>query len=363
MAVGSTSATRRAARRWWSSASSRPGACSAPVASFGGAGKSFAGQADDPFFLDLRIFDLLYGTNLKEAGNDTLDNYNVNTIALQVPKDDLALGANAGANPIVGIYTDTEAPAVTTRNADGTRAVSENFVHVSRLGNPLVNEVVIDVARKDKFNASAPANDGEYLERVTKPLVPKLVEAIYGIKAPAEPRNDLVSVFLTGVDGLNKPADGTPSELLRLNMSIAPSADPKRLAVLEKDTAGFPNGRRLTDDVVDIGLQVLMGELVGAPNDLGDGVNANDVRFGSAFPYVALPHSGSSTEPRATAAGAGPAVSTAGTTSGAAPVGGVQTGAGGTAGGFPVLPPALMLGGLGVAGWALQSRRRLASIL
>ena len=281
------------------------------IASFGGAGKSFAGQADDPFFLDLRIFDLLYGTNLKEAGNDTLDNYNVNTIALQVPKDDLALGANAGANPIVGIYTDTEAPAVTTRNADGTRAVSENFVHVSRLGNPLVNEVVIDVARKDKFNASAPANDGEYLERVTKPLVPKLVEAIYGIKAPAEPRNDLVSVFLTGVDGLNKPADGTPSELLRLNMSIAPSADPKRLAVLEKDTAGFPNGRRLTDDVVDIGLQVLMGELVGAPNDLGDGVNANDVRFGSAFPYVALPHSGSSTEPRATAAGAGPAVSTA----------------------------------------------------
>ncbi|HEY3241187.1 MAG TPA: DUF4331 domain-containing protein, partial [Acidimicrobiia bacterium] len=318
------------------------------IASFGTAGKSFAGQADDPFFLDLRVFDLLYGTNLKEAGNDTLDNYNVNAIALQVPKNDLALGADAGANPIIGIYSDTEAPAVTTRNPDGTETASDNFVRVSRLGNPLVNEVVIDAARKDKFNASVPADDGQYLERVTKPLVPKLIEAIYKIKAPAEPRNDLVSVFLTGVEGLNKPANGTPSELLRLNTSIAPSASPKRLGVLEKDTAGFPNGRRLADDVVDIGLQVLMGELVGTPNDLGDGVDANDVAFAPAFPYVALPHSGSSTEPRATRA-----------SSAAAPVGGVQTGAGGTAGvPFPLLPAALVVGGVGLAGSALLPRRR-----
>ena len=330
------------------------------IATYGNGAKSFAGQADDPFFLDLRVFDLLYGTNLKEAGNDTLDNYNVNAIALQVPKNDLALGADAGANPIVGIYTDTEAPAVTTRNPDGTRALSENFVHVSRLGNPLVNEVVIDVARKDKFNASAPANDGEYLERVTKPLVPKLIESIYKIKAPAEPRNDLVSVFLTGVEGLNKPANGTPSELLRLNMSIAPSANPKRLAVLEKDIAGFPNGRRLTDDVVDIGLQVLMGELVGTPNDLGDGVDVNDVAFAPAFPYVALPHSGSSTEPRGTAAAGGNApVSNAGTTSAAAPVGGIQTGAGGTSGAqIPLLPSALAFSGAALASWGALSRRR-----
>ena len=335
------------------------------IATYGNGAKSFAGQADDPFFLDLRIFDLLYGANLKESGNDTLDNYNVNAIALQVPKNDLALGADAGANPIVGIYSDTEAPAVTTRNPDGTRALSDNFVHVSRLGNPLVNEVVIDLARKDKFNASAIANDGEYLERVTKPLVPKLIESIYKIKAPAEPRNDLVSVFLTGVEGLNKPANGTPSEVLRLNMSIAPTAGPKRLAVLEKDTAGFPNGRRLADDVVDISLQVLMGELVGTPNDLGDGVDANDVAFASAFPYVALPHSGSSTEPRATAAAAaGPTAGTAATPGAAAPVGGVQTGAGGTSGaGFPLLPSTLLAGGIALASWALISRRRAATVL
>ena len=335
------------------------------IVTYGNGAKSFAGQSDDPFFLDLRVFDLLYGANLKEAGNDTLDNYNVNAIALQVPKNDLALGADAGANPIVGIYTDTEAPAVTTRNPDGTRAVSDNFVHVSRLGNPLVNEVVIDLARKDKFNASAIANDGEYLERVTKPLLPKLIESIYKIKAPAEPRNDLVSVFLTGVEGLNKPANGTPSEVLRLNMSIAPTASPKRLAVLEKDTAGFPNGRRLADDVIDISLQVLMGELVGTPNDLGDGVDANDVAFTSAFPYVALPHSGSSTEPRATAAAVavGPSAGTA-ATPGAAPVGGVQTGAGGTNGaGFPVLPSTLLAGGIALASWALISRRRPATVL
>ena len=103
--------------------------------------------------------------------------------------------------------------------------------------------------------------------------------------------------------------------------------------MLEKDTAGFPNGRRLSDDVVDIGLQVLMGELVGTPNDLGDGVNANDVAFAPAFPYVALPHSGSSTEPRATAAAAaGPGVTTAAAPGDTAPVGGVQTGTGGAAG-------------------------------
>jgi hypothetical protein len=328
------------------------------VVSFGSAGRSFAGQADDPFFLDLRVFDLLYGGNLSEVGNGTLTNYNVNTIALQVAKGELALNGDAGANPIIGIWSDTERPAVRTQAADGSVTFSPEFVHVSRLGMPLVNEVVIDVARKDLFNASLPENDAQFLERVTKPLLPKLIENIYKIPAPPEPRNDLVNVFLKGVPDLNQPPKVTPSEMIRLNTAIASSPNPKRLGVLEGDTAGFPNGRRLTDDVIDIALQVMMGELVGSPNDLGDGVNENDVAFGNAFPYVALPHSGSSTDPRATRL---PAAAVPVSGGGATPRGAVQTGAGGMASvPVPLLPAGLVFGGVGLAAWALLPRQRNA---
>ncbi len=240
---------------------------------------SFAGQADDPFFLDLRVFDLLYGGNLSEVGHDSLKGYNVNSIALQVPTADIT----ANGDPVVGVWSTTS-----RKTANG------NYVQVSRLGNPLVNEVVIPLKDKDKFNASQPSGDGQFLSYVTNPGLPKVIEAVYGIKAPAEPRNDLVSVFLTGVPGLNQPAHLTaPGEELRLNTSIKPTATPNRLGVIAGDNAGFPNGRRLADDVIDISLQVVEGELVGAPNDLGDGVNANDSKFGTHFPYVALPHSGS----------------------------------------------------------------------
>src|SRR5205807_3350027 len=129
----------------------------------------------------------------------------------------------------------------------------------------------------------------------------KLIQKIYNIPAPTTPRNDLVSVFLTGVDGLTSPklnadkgAHAAPAEELRLNMSIAPSALPNRLGVLAKDNAGFPNGRRLSDDVVDIELQALEGILLpnhpAAVATLGDGVNADEQSFGTSFPYLALPN-------------------------------------------------------------------------
>ncbi|MFI2434025.1 DUF4331 domain-containing protein [Streptomyces sp. NPDC018693] len=241
--------------------------------------QTFAGQADDPFFLDLRVFDLLYGGNLSEVGNDTLKGYNVNSIALQVPND---LITQSSHQPVVGIWSTTQ-----RRTAQG------NFTQVSRLGSPLVNEVVNPIKDKDKFNASQPKDDAQFLKNVTEPELPKLIEAIYKIKAPAEPRNDLVDVFLKGVNGLNQPPHVTPSEQLRLNTSIKPAADPKRLGVLDGDNAGFPNGRRLTDDVIDAALQVVEGELVGAPNDLGDAVDKNDKEFEKSFPYVALPTEGS----------------------------------------------------------------------
>ncbi|MFF9409339.1 DUF4331 domain-containing protein [Streptomyces anandii] len=240
---------------------------------------TFAGQADDPFFLDLRVFDLLYGGNLSEVGNDTLKGYNVNTIALQVPNDMIRESAK---QPVVGIWSTTQ-----RKNARG------GWTQVSRLGNPLVNEVVNPQKDKDKFNASAPWDDAQFLKNVTNPELPKLIEQIYKIKAPAEPRNDLVDVFLKGVKGLNQPPNVRPAEELRLNTSIKPAAHPKRLGVLDGDNAGFPNGRRLTDDVVDEALQVMEGELVGAKNDLGDAVNENDKKFEKYFPYVAEPTSGS----------------------------------------------------------------------
>ena len=260
-----------------------------PIGSGGGRLQAFAGQADDSFFLDLRIFDLLYGGDFSETGDDTLAGFNVNSVALQVPRYKLAAGGDAGKNPVIGVWSTTE-----RKNAAG------DWRQISRLGNPLVNEVVIPIKDKNKFNRSRPAQDAQFLEYVTDPYLPKVVEAVYGIEAPETPRDDLVAVFLTGVEGLNQPKNVTPSEQLRLNMTTPVTegtADERRLGVIGGDTQGFPNGRRLGDDVLDIALQVVEGELVGSPNDLADGVNSNDKAFEESFPYVALPHSGSDPSP------------------------------------------------------------------
>jgi hypothetical protein len=301
-------------------APSRVGAASMPdyghlvdqaITGVRGGGKTFAGQADDPFFLDLRVFDLLYGANLKESGHDTLAGYNVNTIALQVPKSDLALRGDATRNPVVGIWSTTSRQGVSVLDATGLDLTSSGgYSQVSRLGMPLVNEVVVPLKAKDHFNSSKPADDAQYLPSVTNPEVPALIQKIYGIKAPAGPRKDLVQIFLTGVAKstgpiqadlnsplLNKdvnPKAFKPSEQLRLNMSIAPTASPRRMGVLAGDLAGFPNGRRLGDDVVDVTLQAAEGVLLpghdkGA-DGLGDGVDANDNAFRGTFPYVALPN-------------------------------------------------------------------------
>ena len=282
----------------------------AAVTPIGGGGKSFAGQADDPFFLDLRVFDLLYGADLSEVGQDTLSGYNVNTVALQVPKSELALRGNAARNPVIGIWSTTSRPRVKLYQEDGRQIDAAGQVQVSRLGMPLVNEVVVPVGKKDRFNASKPEDDAQFLPKVTTPEVPQLIQSIYGIPAPATPRNDLVEVFLTGVckacgpvaadlnsQRLNADVDPNrfqPAEELRLNMSVAPTAMPNRLGVLGGDLAGFPNGRRLADDVVDVTLQAAEGVLLpghpAAVEGLGDSVNANDSAFRPVFPYVALPH-------------------------------------------------------------------------
>ena len=157
--------------------------------------------------------------------------------------------------------------------------------------------MVIPYHRKDRFNASLPRNDGQFAKFVTNPELPKVVEAVYDIPAPASPRQDLVAAFLTGVEGVNQPQRVKAAEMLRLNTTPFKNQDASRLGVVGGDKNGFPNGRRLTDDVVDIALQVAEGVLLpdhpDAVEDLGDGVNANDAEFLDTFPYVALPASGS----------------------------------------------------------------------
>jgi hypothetical protein len=200
---------------------------------------------------------------------------------------------------VIGIYDSAERPAMRTLNGDGTVSVSGAEMQVSRLGNPLVNELVIPLKDKDKFNATLPLGDGAFLPYVLDPELARLLTALYGIPTPPAPRNDLVAVFLTGIPGLNQPANPSqvPCEMLRLNMAIAPAANPSRLGLLGGDTAGFPNGRRLADDVVDIAERVVAGATPFTPafavapnNRLGDGIDANDRPFLPYFPYVAPPH-------------------------------------------------------------------------
>ena len=255
-----------------------------------GSGRVFVGQRKEGFAVALgQVFDLL---NLNPLGppngnKNILADKNVTTIALEVPIACLT----TGGSPIIGAWTTASVPV---------SAANPLFLHqVSRLGAPLVNEVVIGLPDKDKFNASEPKDDGQFATYVTNPTMPALIQALFpDVKAPTQfPRTDLVAAFLTGVQGLNQPANVTAAEMLRLNTSIAPkpAASQNTLAVLAGDTAGFPNGRRPGDDVVDIELRVLMGVLLpsaSAPSGqlpYTDGAALNATQFRSSFPYLTTP--------------------------------------------------------------------------
>jgi hypothetical protein len=353
-----------------------------------GGGKSFVGQADDPFFLDLRVFDLLYGANLTEIGQDTLAGYNVNTIAFQVPVSDVVLHGDSARNPVIGVWSATSRR--TLELSPGRATPAGGYVQVSRLGSPLVNEVINPVSLKDTFNAIPPEADHTiptFVDRVLNPEVPRLVQNTYGIPAPATPRHDLAELFLTGIakkaptlDGspapiqtdLNSqllnadvsPAKFVPSEELRLNTAIPPSLVPNRLGLLAGDRQGYPNGRRLADDIVDIEVLYLEGAAkTGLVNPLiaGDLVSFNDVPFSATFPYVALPHNQSVNSTIRLPGGAIPPV--AGLGGAIPPVTGGGSGGSGGSGSLPMslvtgLPALVLLGSGGV----LLARRRGAVV-
>jgi hypothetical protein len=282
--------------------------------------KVFAGQRDDPFFVDLgSVFDLaglrpfnpFHILPLPPSdGVDGVGGFNTHSIALQVPTSQLV-----AASPTIGVYASASRRKVTILGKDGEGKGEGPWVQVSRLANPLINEVVIPLARKDLWNASEPAGDEQFAHSYTAPEVTRLENALYPVldDAPQTGRGDLVAVLLTGVPTLNFTGD-TKSDLIRLNTSIPPAGPPgtgNRLGLLAGDFAGFPNGRRLEDDVTDIELRAFAcgyGPIVGpiiqgfgfcggnanrTPNNLlGDGVDRNETPFLATFPYVAAPHHG-----------------------------------------------------------------------
>ncbi|MBA2280018.1 MAG: DUF4331 domain-containing protein [Acidimicrobiia bacterium] len=213
---------------------------------------------------------------------------------------------DAGENPVIGVYSTTYRRA-TRVFVDGDSSQPMNsgdWVQVSRLGGPLVNEVVVPLGLKDAFNASETTGDAAFLPLVTDPELGRLIELLYpGITVPPPPRNDLVGIFLTGLPGVNQLPNGQATEMLRLNTSIPPTGtDPNAqnpLGLLAGENDGWPNGRRLIDDTVDIALQAAAGatpftpEFNRAPNNqLSDGVSGNDLPFLTTFPYLAHPHEG-----------------------------------------------------------------------
>jgi hypothetical protein len=269
------------------------------VVSTSDGGSVFAGQRDDAFFADIgAIFDLVaIRKNFTSGGKDFFAGYGVHTIALQLPIS----AFDNGTTHVVGVWATADRQSLTTkttvrrvrgRRVRRTRLV-RSFVQVSRLGNPLVNEVIIPTSLKDKWNRTPASAEEQFLSNYQNPILAKVINQLYHVNAPESGRDDLVAVLLTGVPNLNNTGTKHVDEL-RLNLSIPPTPAGKinRLGVLGGDLAGYPNGRRLTDDVIDIGEQAVAGFLKGNKVPLGDGVNENDVPNMTSFPYEADPFSG-----------------------------------------------------------------------
>lgn len=289
----------------------------------------FAGQRDDAFFVDLgSIFDLgglrpfnsLHLIPLdNEAGIDGVNGYNTHTISLQIPIDHLtrdAMGADSTKTPVIGIYASASRQSTRVLTRDGQVRNSGRWQQVSRLGNPLINEVIIPLGQKDYWNSQPPHLDQQFAKYYLNPELAGIINLLYAgtdklMHVDTTDRADLAAILLTGV----KLPDGTPftftgdrqADLLRLNVAVAPTAavgQGKILGVLEGDLAGFPNGRRLEDDVTDIELKAVaqgygdvLNQLLGLPNKspnnlVSDAVQANDVPFMESFPYQATPHAG-----------------------------------------------------------------------
>jgi len=294
-----------------------------------GSKKFFAGQREDAFNVDLgSIFDLgtlrpfqgahVLGSFGPSVGRDGTKGFNVHTIAMQVPKTDLTkdgiMPTDVGAaESVIGVWASASRQKALIRRKNGIVENAGKWVQVSRLGNPLVNEVVIPVGKKDRWNAGEPKDDGAFLAHFEHPELQTLLPFLYtgvfpnlaAFVAGGGARADLVAILLTGIPsgiigGFQNFTGTTHADLLRLNLAIPPSASPSPFGLLGSDLAGFPNGRRIGDNVVAIELRAIAGATLplvtsftpdGAASALTDGTSNDAAALGS-FPYLGHPHQG-----------------------------------------------------------------------
>jgi hypothetical protein len=280
----------------------------------------YTGSADDAFWLDLgATFDSLNFRSLsalpgglltpeqdaddtQNFNSDDFSGFNVNAIAIQVPIAQLTRTGRKeppdSRAATLGIWATTSRPRVTTLGRPGAPATySRDHMQIQRMGNPLINEVIIGTGAKDRFSQSQPKGDVQFARFALDPLLARLINALYSVPVPDAPRTDLLPL-VTYAPPI--AAEGTPpgpvADLLRLNTGVPPTPRDqiKRLGLLAGDPAGFPNGRRLEDDVTDIALRAVGGVLAGSQFNypIGDGVNRNDVPYRAVFPYLGLSNSG-----------------------------------------------------------------------
>jgi Domain of unknown function (DUF4331) len=287
----------------------------------------FAGQRAECFYVDLgAIFDL--GTlrpfqhahlipTARADGVDALAQVNVHTLAIQVPISDLTRDGSVPRDPmareaVIGVWGAASRRKATILDDDGPPRNAGPFVQVSRLGNPLFNEVIVPLSRKDAWNASTPDQEKRFAKFVARPELARLLPVLYpgvfpNLAAYDKDRADLLAILLTGIpegviDGFQNFTGTTLADELRLNVAIPPTAQPKRLGLLDGDLQGFPNGRRVADDVVTIELRAVAGATLplvdktftpdGAATAIEDGTFPPNRAFLDVFPYLGVPYAG-----------------------------------------------------------------------
>ena len=284
--------------------------------------KAFAGTTDDAFWIDLggafdtfntHIFPVLTAAQDAAAENfapDTVSGFAVNHIAIEVPVSMLTrtgqVEAATSPSATVGVWATTSRPQVTVRRSPLPANNAGAWRQVQRMGNPLINELLIGTGSKDRYSMDQPKNDGQFAKSLLDPALPRVINALTNgaVAIPAAPRNDLLPVvtYAAPIAAPGTPA-GPVADLLRLNTGVAPtdSNTASRLGLLGGDAAGFPNGRRVFDDVTDVALRLVVGGVLAAPfpgydpsigGRLGDGVNVNDTAYKTSFPYVGEAPSG-----------------------------------------------------------------------
>jgi hypothetical protein len=315
-----------------------PALADAAVHTMPGGRNVFAGQRAEGFYVDLgATFDLLdprpladfhttFGlTGLPPRKGDGVNStrfLNVHSIAIQVPKTDLSWGGKpptdaASSKSVIGVWTTASRRRAKILDGKGGSRQSGPYVQVSRLGNPLFNEVIVPMGDKDEWNSTPPTADKDFAKYVANPELAKLLPILFpgvfphlaDLVAAGTARADLLAILLTGIPsglipGFQNFTGATQADLLRLNMAIPPSSSPSIMGLLGGDAAGFPNGRRPADDVVAIELQAVAGAVYplvdptytvdGAVPLVDDGVTPDDliVKFQNTFPYLGDPHSG-----------------------------------------------------------------------